>query len=43
MGSALWVDPEKMLGKREESGLVIPNERRTPQYGIFSGSTARSY
>jgi len=27
---------------REESGLVIPNERRTTQYGVFSDPTRRA-
>jgi len=33
---------KKCQARREESGLVIPNERRTTQYGIFSGSTQRA-
>lgn len=28
--------------RREESGLVIPNERRTTQNGAFSGATRRA-
>jgi len=28
--------------RREERGLVIPNERRTTQHGVFLGATRRA-
>jgi len=39
---ALLLSLKKSQARREESDLVIPNERRTTQHGIFSGSTRRA-
>jgi hypothetical protein len=33
---------KKRQSRREEKGLVIPNERRATQSGTFSGSTRRA-
>lgn len=33
---------KKCQASREENGLVIPNERRTTQHGVFSDPTRRA-